>query len=121
MNVYDAGRMADVLAPEGYDETLLMEEADLVILNTCHIRERASEKIFSELGKIRELKDEKIAQGGEMTIALARKIIIACRICCAPPKIKAAYWTLILRLRINSIFSRHLHKKKPAHAGSHPF
>ena len=71
MNVYDAGRMADVLAPEGFDETAVMEEADLVILNTCHIRERASEKIFSELGKIRELKDEKIAQGGAMTIAVA--------------------------------------------------
>jgi len=71
MNVYDAGRMADVLAPEGFDETAVMEEADLIILNTCHIRERASEKIFSELGKIRELKDEKIAQGGAMTIAVA--------------------------------------------------
>jgi len=71
MNVYDAGRMADVLAPEGYDETSQLEEADLVILNTCHIRERASEKIFSELGKIRELKDEKAANGVEMTIAVA--------------------------------------------------
>jgi tRNA-2-methylthio-N6-dimethylallyladenosine synthase len=45
MNVYDAERMADVLAPEGYGETQAMEEADLVILNTCHIREKAAEKV----------------------------------------------------------------------------
>ena len=56
MNAYDALRMADVLAPEGYDETKSVEEADLVILNTCHIRERASEKVFSELGKVRDIK-----------------------------------------------------------------
>ena len=54
MNVYDAGRMVDMLAPEGFDETGTIEEADLVILNTCHIRERAAEKVFSELGKIRK-------------------------------------------------------------------
>ena len=51
MNVYDAQRMADVLAGEGFSETDAMEEADLVILNTCHIREKAAEKVYSELGK----------------------------------------------------------------------
>ena len=54
MNVYDAARMADVLAPEGYAETAVMEEADLIILNTCHIREKAADKVFSELGKVRD-------------------------------------------------------------------
>jgi tRNA-2-methylthio-N6-dimethylallyladenosine synthase len=71
MNVYDATRMADVLAPEGYDETSEIAEADLVILNTCHIRERASEKVFSELGKVREIKMERAAAGRETTIAVA--------------------------------------------------
>ena len=71
MNVYDATRMADVLAPEGYDETTEIAEADLVILNTCHIRERASEKVFSELGKIREIKIDRAAAGRETMIAVA--------------------------------------------------
>ncbi|MDB5641826.1 MAG: tRNA ((37)-C2)-methylthiotransferase MiaB [Hyphomicrobiales bacterium] len=71
MNAYDATRMADVLAPEGYDETGDIAEADLVILNTCHIRERASEKVFSELGKIREIKLDRAAAGRETTIAVA--------------------------------------------------
>jgi tRNA-2-methylthio-N6-dimethylallyladenosine synthase len=71
MNVYDATRMADVLAPEGYDETGEIAEADLIVLNTCHIRERASEKVFSELGKIRELKMERAAAGRETLIAVA--------------------------------------------------
>ena len=63
MNVYDAQRMADVLAPEGYAQTALVEEADLVILNTCHIRERAAEKVFSELGKLRALKAARASAG----------------------------------------------------------
>ncbi|MDR3462552.1 MAG: tRNA (N6-isopentenyl adenosine(37)-C2)-methylthiotransferase MiaB [Beijerinckiaceae bacterium] len=71
MNVYDAQRMTDLLAPEGFDETTVIEEADLVILNTCHIRERASEKVFSELGKIRELKLERKASG------LATQVVVA--------------------------------------------
>jgi len=71
MNVYDATRMADVLAPEGYDETSDIADADLIVLNTCHIRERASEKVFSELGKIRELKVGRAASGLETTIAVA--------------------------------------------------
>ena len=50
MNVYDSARMADVLAPLGYATTESPREADMVILNTCHIREKAAEKVFSELG-----------------------------------------------------------------------
>ena len=56
MNVYDSGRMADVLAPEGYVSTDSVDNADLVILNTCHIREKAAEKVYSELGRIRDAK-----------------------------------------------------------------
>ena len=63
MNVYDAERMADVLAGEGYAETDAMEEADLVILNTCHIREKAAEKVYSELGRVKALKRERAAAG----------------------------------------------------------
>ncbi|MBC8793359.1 MAG: tRNA (N6-isopentenyl adenosine(37)-C2)-methylthiotransferase MiaB [Tagaea sp. CACIAM 22H2] len=58
MNVYDSARMADVLAPLGYSQVETPEGADLVILNTCHIREKAAEKVFSELGRLKPLKDE---------------------------------------------------------------
>ena len=71
MNVYDATRMTDVLAGEGYEETSAMESADLIVLNTCHIREHASEKVFSELGKIRLLKQERAASGLDTKIAVA--------------------------------------------------
>ena len=57
MNVYDSARMTDVLAPLGYAATETPEEADMVILNTCHIREKAAEKVFSDLGRIRLLKN----------------------------------------------------------------
>jgi len=72
MNVYDSDRMADVLAPLGYAPTDMVDGADMVILNTCHIREKASEKVFSELGRLRQLK-ERMAdqQGRKMTIAVA--------------------------------------------------
>ena len=68
MNVYDSERMADVLRPLGYATTETAEDADFVILNTCHIRERAAEKVYSELGKLRLLKEGK---AGAMTIAVA--------------------------------------------------
>jgi tRNA-2-methylthio-N6-dimethylallyladenosine synthase len=68
MNVYDSARMADVLAPLGYAPTGAAEEADMVILNTCHIREKATEKVFSDLGRLREIKAER---GGRMVIAVA--------------------------------------------------
>ena len=56
MNVYDSERMADVLRPLGYGVTDDVKAADFVILNTCHIREKAAEKIYSELGKLREMR-----------------------------------------------------------------
>jgi tRNA-2-methylthio-N6-dimethylallyladenosine synthase len=71
MNVYDSGRMADALAPLGYAPAPGPEEADMVILNTCHIRERASEKVFSELGRLRLLQQARAAEGGRMILAVA--------------------------------------------------
>ncbi len=71
MNVYDSGRMEDVLAPLGYAPTLAPEGADMVILNTCHIRDKAAEKVFSELGRLRLLKLEREAAGGKMILAVA--------------------------------------------------
>jgi tRNA-2-methylthio-N6-dimethylallyladenosine synthase len=71
MNVYDSERMRDVLAPLGYVETAGPEDADLVILNTCHIREKAAEKVYSELGKIRRMKRARAEQGADMLIAVA--------------------------------------------------
>ena len=71
MNVYDAARMSDLLAGEGYGETGSEEDADLVILNTCHIREKAAEKIYSELGKLAVLKRERAEAGRDFKIVVA--------------------------------------------------
>ena len=72
MNVYDSERMADVLSPLGYVLTDTAEAADLVVLNTCHIREKATEKVYSELGKLKEMRDGRLADGGaRLTIAVA--------------------------------------------------
>jgi tRNA-2-methylthio-N6-dimethylallyladenosine synthase len=71
MNVYDAQRMVDTLAGEGFVETASADDADLVILNTCHIREKASEKVYSELGRLRVAKEEAARGGREMKIAVA--------------------------------------------------
>lgn len=71
MNVYDSERMADVLRPLGYAVTDEPEGADLVVLNTCHIREKATEKVYSELGQIKRMKARKAEAGGAMTIAVA--------------------------------------------------
>ncbi|ACA17588.1 RNA modification enzyme, MiaB family [Methylobacterium sp. 4-46] len=71
MNVYDAARMVDLLGREGFAETEAMEEADVVILNTCHIREKAAEKVYSELGRVRDLKGERAGAGRETTIVVA--------------------------------------------------
>lgn len=72
MNVYDSARMADVLATVGYGRTDTPEDADLVVLNTCHIREKAAEKVYSELGRLRILRDERRAENGrDMLIAVA--------------------------------------------------
>ncbi len=71
MNVYDSARMADVLAPLGYVPVASPRGADMVILNTCHIREKAAEKVYSELGRLRALKEERRRSGGRMMIAVA--------------------------------------------------
>jgi tRNA-2-methylthio-N6-dimethylallyladenosine synthase len=71
MNVYDSHRMADMLAPEGFAETARVEEADLVILNTCHIREKAADKVYSELGRVRALKQAAVRDGRRVTIVVA--------------------------------------------------
>ncbi|MBX9463574.1 MAG: tRNA (N6-isopentenyl adenosine(37)-C2)-methylthiotransferase MiaB [Aquamicrobium sp.] len=71
MNVYDSQRMADALAADGYQPTAEIEDADLVLLNTCHIREKAAEKVYSELGRIRQLKAERAATGRETVVGVA--------------------------------------------------
>ena len=71
MNVYDSERMADVLRPLGYALAEEPEGADLVVLNTCHIREKAAEKVYSELGRLRRMKDAKAEAGGRMNVVVA--------------------------------------------------
>ncbi len=71
MNVYDSARMADVLAPQGYAPVDSPDDADMVILNTCHIREKAAEKVYSELGRIRQIRDRRAALGRTTVIAVA--------------------------------------------------
>ncbi|GAB4532808.1 MAG: tRNA (N6-isopentenyl adenosine(37)-C2)-methylthiotransferase MiaB [Parvularculaceae bacterium] len=71
MNVYDSERMREALAPAGFEATADPDDADLVILNTCHIREKAAEKVYSELGRLKALKEKKAADGGRMMIAVA--------------------------------------------------
>ena len=71
MNVYDSERMRDLLAPLGYALTDRPDDADLVVLNTCHIREKATEKVYSELGRLRAHKQARKAAGKDMTIAVA--------------------------------------------------
>jgi tRNA-2-methylthio-N6-dimethylallyladenosine synthase len=71
MNVYDSERMAEALAPAGFELTEAMDDADLVILNTCHIREKAAEKVYSELGRVRLNKEARKAQGRDTMVAVA--------------------------------------------------
>src|ERR1044071_8903836 len=71
MNVYDSHRMADTLAAEGYVETATPDDADLIILNTCHIREKAAEKVYSELGRMRVLKEEAARENRDVKVAVA--------------------------------------------------
>jgi tRNA-2-methylthio-N6-dimethylallyladenosine synthase len=71
MNVYDATRMLDVAEASGYSEASTPEDASVIILNTCHIREKASEKVYSELGKLRLLKEEKRRAGEAVQIVVA--------------------------------------------------
>jgi tRNA-2-methylthio-N6-dimethylallyladenosine synthase len=71
MNVYDSRRMADILTPLGYAPVDAPDDADMVILNTCHIREKATEKVFSELGRLKEIKDDRTAMGKKTILAVA--------------------------------------------------
>lgn len=71
MNVYDSERMRDVLTPLGYAVTDKPDDADLVILNTCHIREKATEKVYSEIGRLRAHKERRALEGKGMTITIA--------------------------------------------------
>lgn len=71
MNVYDGQRMADILGEQGFEETASPEGADLILLNTCHIRERAVQKVYTELGKLRDLKNAQKAEGHDVRIVVA--------------------------------------------------
>lgn len=70
MNVYDSNRMEDALEQDGYERTTDMEDADLVLLNTCHIREKAAEKVYSEVGRIRLIKEKRAGTNRPMTIGV---------------------------------------------------
>src|SRR6478752_2909428 len=71
MNVYDGQRMADILSHQGYEETATPEGADLILLNTCHIRDRAVQKVYTGLGKLRDIKKAQQADGQETRIVVA--------------------------------------------------
>jgi tRNA-2-methylthio-N6-dimethylallyladenosine synthase len=70
MNVYDTQRMAELLAPMGFVETSAVEEADIVLINTCNIREKAAEKVYSDLGRIRQVKQQRLADGKDTIVAV---------------------------------------------------
>jgi len=70
MNVYDSGRMEDALENDGYERTTSMEDADLVLLNTCHIREKAAEKVYSEIGRIRKIKEARAETNRPMMVGV---------------------------------------------------
>jgi tRNA-2-methylthio-N6-dimethylallyladenosine synthase len=71
MNVYDSERMSEALAADGYSETAEVDDADLVVLNTCHIREKAAEKVYSDLGRIREAKERRQRDGKDTLVTVA--------------------------------------------------
>src|SRR5262249_32833755 len=71
MNVYDSERIGEVLAQDGYQATTVIEEADIVLLNTCHIREKAAEKVYSDLGRVRHVKAQRHAEGKRTIVAVA--------------------------------------------------
>jgi tRNA-2-methylthio-N6-dimethylallyladenosine synthase len=71
MNVYDSERMTESLAPHGFAETQVMEDADLIVLNTCHIREKAAEKVYSDLGRIRKIKEQRLEDGKATIVTVA--------------------------------------------------
>jgi tRNA-2-methylthio-N6-dimethylallyladenosine synthase len=71
MNVYDSNRMQDLMNANGYENVDSEDQADMIIINTCHIREKASEKLFSDLGRVKKIKDKKIANQQEMIVVVA--------------------------------------------------
>src|SRR2546423_11740408 len=71
MNVYDSERMTELLGADGFTETATMEDADVVLLNTCHIREKAAEKVYSDLGRIRQVKEARQSAGRSTIVAVA--------------------------------------------------
>jgi tRNA-2-methylthio-N6-dimethylallyladenosine synthase len=71
MNVYDSERMSELLAADGFGETSVMEEADIVLLNTCHVREKAAEKVYSDLGRIRQVKAQRQRAGKTTIVTVA--------------------------------------------------
>src|SRR5262245_53305437 len=71
MNVYDSERMMEALVADGFEETVDLEAADLVILNTCHIREKAAEKVYSDLGRLREVKERRARAGKSTLVTVA--------------------------------------------------
>lgn len=70
MNVYDSLRMEDVMLPHGFEATTEQDDADVIVLNTCHIREKAAEKVYSDLGRVRELKEKRAKEGKQVLIAV---------------------------------------------------
>lgn len=70
MNVYDSLRMEDVMLPHGFEATAEQDDADVIVLNTCHIREKAAEKVYSDLGRVRELKEKHAKEGKQVLIAV---------------------------------------------------
>jgi hypothetical protein len=139
MNVYDAQRMVDTLAPEGFVETASVDDADLVILNTCHIREKASEKVYSELGRLRAVKEAAARNGRQMNIASRRpkgrrssaarqrsisssvpKAITICRNCWRRRSATAVRWRPNSRSRTSSDSSRRQNPMRSARAAFHP-
>src|SRR5690348_2311517 len=71
MNVYDSERMTESLVTHGFAETQVMEDADLIVLNTCHIREKAAEKVYSDLGRIRKIKEQRLEDGKATIVTVA--------------------------------------------------
>ncbi|WP_193177964.1 tRNA (N6-isopentenyl adenosine(37)-C2)-methylthiotransferase MiaB [Oricola nitratireducens] len=71
MNVYDSQRMTDALGADGYVETATIDDADMVLINTCHIREKAAEKVYSQLGRLRKLRDKRRAEGRDVLVGVA--------------------------------------------------
>ena len=70
MNVYDSERMGDAMAENGYEITNAIEDAQLILLNTCHIREKAAEKVYSDIGRFKKFKDKKLTLGEKVIIGV---------------------------------------------------